>query len=895
LLNSCESFIAFGKEELEHSLPSRFEKQLATRASHLAIQTRKYTLTYQQLNNGANVIAREILARRREGQEPIALLLENDAPMIEAILGVLKAGKIYVPLDPSLPVSRLAYILQDSEAPLLITNSQNSEFAYSLTEGRTDLLNIDQLDRRSGSENPGIVISPDYLTWIIYTSGSTGQPKGVVQTHRNVIHYVTNYTNGLFLSSSDRLSVLYSFAVNGAAHEIFSGLLNGASLHPLDLKKEGFSGIADWLIEQQITTYSSVPTVFRHFCETLTGAEQFPKLRFIKMIGEPVSKREVELYRKHFSRGTIFINRLGSTETGSIRWYFIDKDTRIEGNSVPVGYPVADNDVMLLDEDRKPVAEGEIGEIAVKSRYLSPGYWRKREQTNKVFIGDGIGDDERIYLTGDLGRVLPDGCLVHLGRKDFQVKIRGHRIETAEIEGVLQNITQADEVIVMARDDGKGGSNLVAYLLMPGRRKPTVSSLRRELAGRLPAYMIPAAFMMLDSFPVAPNGKVNRGALPLSGSSRPELENPFVAPSNSIEQKIAQIWSELLRIDTIGIHDDFFDLGGDSLLAVQLTVAIQKSFGRQLLPAVIFQAPTIDQISRLLQQKGDTLLPSIIPLRPSGSKVPFFWIHGDSGNASLLDYLDPDQPVYGLEHQSQDGVPAKYTSVETIAEYYLRQIRQIQPQGPYLLGGYSFGGTIAFEVAQNLTAQGEKISLLAILDSAFPTSKPPSPAERDETFESPTKVSAHSLESGSHFQRLAKLGFQDQVRYLNVRFKDRINTLIGNKLRRNYKWMLSKVSLAAGWTLPASIRSYYILEIYKVARKTYEPHVFPGRAVYFKSTNQSSYHRDSWQTLMKDGLEVYEVPGDHMDVIKRENVSAWARPLSSCIARAQAQLHSPGS
>ncbi|HTG72801.1 MAG TPA: thioesterase domain-containing protein, partial [Terriglobia bacterium] len=439
--------------------------------------------------------------------------------------------------------------------------------------------------------------------------------------------------------------------------------------------------------------------------------------------------------------------------------------------------------------------------------------------------------------------------------------------------------------------DAKGESNLVAYLLMGGRPRPSVTVLRRELAARLPSYMIPSAFIMLDSFPVAPNGKVNRGALPLPDSSRPELESPFVAPSNLVEKQIAKIWSGLLMIDTVGVRDDFFELGGNSILAVQLMVAISKTFGKQLLPAAIFQAPTIEQISLLLQQKGDSSLPSIIPLRPAGSKTPFFWIHGDSGNASLPDYLDPEQPVYGLEHQSQDGQPAKYLSVEGIGEYYLRQIREIQPQGPYLLGGYSFGGTIAFEVAQNLTKQGERIFLLAILDSAYPSPAPQASADRDENREAPE--SEPSVDIKTHLQRLATLGSLERVRYVRVRLNNRFNTWIGNRLRSNFKWLQCKVSLTAGWKLPASVRSYYILEVYKRARKSYSPHVFPGRAIYFKSKKQSTYHRDSWQSLMRDGLEVYEVPGDHMDLIKRENVPHWASTLGSCISKAQTLNTSP--
>jgi len=604
-LKANESFVEYERGEQScPTVPARFEKQAAKDPGQLALHTKNYTLTYEQLNRAANAIALAILAQRGTGHEPIALLLENDAPMIEALLGVLKAGKTYVPLDPSLPQSRLSYILDDTQAALLVTNARNAQLADSLTHGRVPLIDVDQLDRRSGADNPGIFISPDTPTWILYTSGSTGQPKGVLQTHRNVLHFVRNYTNGLYLSSTDRMALLYSFGVNGAAHEMFSALLNGASLHTLDIKVEGVTALAGWLEREQVTTYSSVPTVFRHFCETLTGNEQLSALRFVKLIGEPVSKKEVELFQKYFPSTCMLINRLGSTETGTIRWYFIDKETRIEGSSVPVGYAVADNEVLLLDDQKKEVAAGEIGEIAVRSRYLSPGYWRKPDQTRKAFLADSNGSDERTYLTGDLGRMMPDGCLLHLGRKDFQVKIRGHRIETGEVETALLDVSGATQAIVMARDDEHGEPRLVAYLLIAGRTKPGVSSLRRGLAERLPAYMIPSAYVMLDSFPVAPNGKVNRSALPLPNSSRPELENAFVAPSNATELKLTEIWSSVLGVHPVGIHDDFFELGGHSLAAAQVVSRALETFQREIAIKALFEAPTVAAMAKDLDLEG---------------------------------------------------------------------------------------------------------------------------------------------------------------------------------------------------------------------------------------------------------------------------------------------------
>jgi len=638
-------FVEPGRE-LERSISDRFEAQVESDPGHLAIRTSTHTLTYEQLNRRANVIAREILSRRGSAAEPVALLLENDAPMIEAILGTLKAGKIYVPLDPSLPPARLSYIVQDSQACLLVTNTRNSAVAASIVEPGLAVVDVNELDRPSGADNPGPAGSADALSWIIYTSGSTGQPKGVVQTHRNLLRYVRDYTDGLSLSASDRLSLLLSFGVNAAAHEIFSGLLNGASLHPFDIKTRGFDGLADWLLSERVTTYTSVPTVFRHFCERLTGREDFGALRYIKLVGEPVSKREVELYRTLFPRTCRLINRLGSTETGTIRWFFIDKDTRIDGSSVPVGYGVADHEVMLLDDSRQHVPIGDIGEIAVKSRYLSPGYWRKPEHTSRAFIDDRQGNGERIYLTGDLGRMLPDGCLLHMGRKDFQVKIRGHRIETGEIETAVLGLTEAKEAIVLARDDARGEPRLVAYLLMADRPQPNPATLRRALALRLPAYMMPSAFVMLDHFPTAPNGKVNRGALPQPDSSRPELETPFAAPSNDVEQQIAQIWSEILGVAPVGSHDNFFDLGGHSLAAAQIVSRIGQTFEQQLSLAALFEFPTVASLAIAVARIGRSKAAAPGPRpAPRSGELPLSFAQE---RLWFLDQLHPNSAGYNV-------------------------------------------------------------------------------------------------------------------------------------------------------------------------------------------------------------------------------------------------------
>ena len=601
-------FVEFGKEEIEQSIPDRFEQQVRRYPGQIAVKTRRHELTYAALNQAANRVARAILAQRGSGQEPIALLLENGAPMIVAILGVLKVGKTYVPLDPSLARARIMYIVEDSSAGLIVTNGQNLTLAEGLAGSQLQLINIDQLNSSLSTEDLGLSISPDTLSWILYTSGSTGRPKGCVQNHRNVLHFVMNYTNALHMCAYDRLALLYSCSVNAGAHLIFTALLNGASLYPFHVKEEGLSGLAEWLIQHQITIYSSVPTLFRHFVSTLTGEERFPKLRLVKMVGEPVYKRDVELFKRFFSWDCIFVNRLGSSETGSIRWHLIDKDTEITGVNVPVGYAIEDNDVLLIDDNGEEVGFDQVGEIAVKSSYLSPGYWQRPDLTEAAFLPDPEGADKRIYRTGDLGLMHADGCLVCLGRKDFQLKIRGYRVEAAEIEMALLEHAGIKEAVVVVREDRTGdpplqtNRRLVAYFVPSGPDVPTVTQLRRFLSEAISDYMIPSAFVALDALPLAPNGKVDRSALPPPDRSRPKLDTPFVAPRTPVEEVLVDIWAGVLRRDRVGIYDNFFDLGGHSLLATQIISRVITTLRVKVPLQSLFQSPNVADMALVVAQ-----------------------------------------------------------------------------------------------------------------------------------------------------------------------------------------------------------------------------------------------------------------------------------------------------
>ena len=591
------TFISFKKDNIEDSIPNRFEQQVAKYPNRLAVKTRHHELTYDELNKATNHVAQVILDRYGEGPEPVALLLEKGSSLIVGILGILKAGKIYLPLNPLFPEARISSILEDSQARLVVTNNKNFSLACGVVQHAAPLLNLDNLDFNCSTASPGLSISPDAFAYIMYTSGSTGQPKGVVENHRNVLHRVGQYTNSVHICADDRLTFLGT-----AVSDVFSALLNGATLYPVDLKKEGLAVLTDWLIENDITIYNSVATVFRHFVSTLTEVEAFPMLRLIKLHGEPVYSRDVKLYKKHFSTDCILTNWFGATETTFLSKYFIDKKTEITGSIVPIGYPVKGSEILLVDEVGEVVDFNSIGEITVKSRYLAPGYWRRSDLTQAAFLPDPEGGSEYIYHTGDLGCMLPDGCLVHMGRKDFQVKVRGFRVEVAEIEMALLNLDSIKQTIVILYGDRVEDKRLVAYLVPATLLAPTPSTLRCSLAKTLPDYMIPSAFVILDALPLTQTGKVDRQALPIPDTDRPQLGTRFVVPRTPVEQVLAHIWGDVLSLSRVGIHDHFIELGGYSLLATEIAARVINTFQVELPQQSLFDVPTVADMAVLVTQ-----------------------------------------------------------------------------------------------------------------------------------------------------------------------------------------------------------------------------------------------------------------------------------------------------
>ncbi|AOS96478.1 Linear gramicidin synthase subunit D [Microbulbifer aggregans] len=584
------NFSRFTLGETEQSIAERFEKIALLYGGRLAITDANSSITYGALNQLANRMARNILSVA-PAEEPvrIAVFMEKGIQNIAAILAVLKCGHAYVPIDPEFPEERNRHIYRESGAALLVTNTNSRAAAAKLAGDTARILDLDGIPESTNSDNLDVDISPDALAYIIYTSGSTGRPKGVVQNQRNVLHGCMRRTNLQKVIPQDRMTLFYSCSVIASVYCIFGALLNGASLFPYDFRTDGVEKLANWLRSRRITIYHSVASVFREFARSYQGADDVFDVRLVIFGGERVLTSDVELARKVFSRKIAFYTGLGSTETGTMRYFPIDEDTEIDEEVVPIGYPVEGIDVLLLDEEGNEVAAGEVGEIAVRSRYVALGYWKNSEASEKAFYSDPKDPDVRIYRTGDLGQMEQDGLLRHRGRKDFQVKIRGFRVEVSEVEANLIDHPAISEAVVVARDL-RGETQLVAYIVPAEGELVTVQGLRNYLADRLTYYMIPTVVVCLDQLPKTPNNKVDRNALPEPDEKNILATETRVPPQGATESQLVEFAREVLDREDIGTNQNFFDLGGHSLRAMQLLARIREHFAADLSVRAIFEA-----------------------------------------------------------------------------------------------------------------------------------------------------------------------------------------------------------------------------------------------------------------------------------------------------------------
>jgi amino acid adenylation domain-containing protein len=567
---SIRGFRPFGDGDVEQSIPQRFEQHVRARGDETAVQWHGGSYTYAALNATANRLARAMLSRGGSEAEPVALVFEHGGEALAAIMAVLKAGKFYVVLDAGYPADRLKYMLEDSGARLMVADVNSQAYAQELCGNTVELLPFDDVDPNLSGADLANHPAPDALAMIMYTSGSTGGPKGVMHSHRSILADARNHTSIWSLTSHDRHVLSDSLSFASSVRTIYGSLLNGAAVFPYDVRKDGFAGMKRWLLDNEITVVRAVPTSLRNFMATLDEDDVFPATRVVAAGGEPILRSDVDNFNRHFLPHCILSHSFGPTETLTVTFALVPHGTQVAEAKLPIGHCAADRQVVLVDESGREVADGEVGEITVRSRYLSSGYWRDPDRTRAAFLPGPGGSDLRTYLTGDLGRRGTDGVLVHVGRRDSQVKIRGVRVEVSEIESALRALKGIRDAVVVGREAAPGETRLVAYFVESGAQPISTRTLREQLAQTLPGYMVPSVFIAMAAIPQTASGKTDHQRLPPPILVRGDLDGPLRTPRNTIEIDLVEIWKEILGVEQLSIDDEFLNLGGDSLKAAQI-------------------------------------------------------------------------------------------------------------------------------------------------------------------------------------------------------------------------------------------------------------------------------------------------------------------------------------
>lgn len=584
----------------EQSLSHRFRTRVLQHPDRLAIESADRRLTYAELGHAVNATANAILRRSSQGPQRVVLLVDQGISAVIATLGTLGAAAAYVPLDPMLPADQLLDLVGHADPALIVAGRGYLALARTVLRDPSRILCIEEIEADEDVSEPAVAVSPDSLAYIYYTSGSTGKPKGVCDNHRNVLHNIWRYTTNLHIGIDDRLTLLQAPHFSGAVSSMFCALLNGAACFPFDVRRDALEPVGAWLRSNRITMFHSVPAIFR---QVISGGD-FPALRCVRLEGDRASSRDIELFRRHCPAGSLLANGLGATECGLVRQWRIAADAAVPEGPVPIGDAVADMEVLLLSDDRKEVLMGEVGEIAVRSRYLALGYWRQPDLTATRFLSDGPDPTLRTYLTGDVGRMLPNGLLQYLGRKDFLSKIGGQWVDVDAVERVLLTVPGVRESVVSIREETDRDPLLVAYVVANQGAELSAQEMRRQVAARLPPPMVPSAWVILPELPLNANLKVDRAALPAPVHATAAGRADYVAPRNLLERQLRDVWGEVLGIERIGIHDDLFGLGADSLTITRVRNRLASALSLEIPIAMLFDRPSIAELANEIEESA---------------------------------------------------------------------------------------------------------------------------------------------------------------------------------------------------------------------------------------------------------------------------------------------------
>jgi len=839
----------------ERAYPGRtaldgFAAQVARTPDRLAVVFEEIELTYAELDRRSDLLAAHLVARGVGPEVMVAVCSRRSHHLIVAFLGILKAGGAYVPLDPAYPEERLRFMLADSGAPLLISEHlYRDRFLGDHVLYFEDFSGLTEIARLRGPQ-------PCNLAYMIYTSGSTGQPKAAMVIHEGMLNHLYAKIYDLGLHAEDRIVQNASQCFDISIWQMLAALLVGACIHVVgdELAHDPVRLFAH-AEQEAITILEVVPSVLGIFLAE-PGRPDLRTLRWLIPTGEALQPESCRLWFAAYP-GIPMINAYGPSEcSDDVTHHVIREAPGEEVVNMPVGRPVINTQMYVLDPALQPVPIGVAGELCVGGRGVGRGYRGRPDLTAKAFVPSPFAIGARLYKTGDLARYLPDGTIEFLGRLDHQIKIRGFRIELGEVESALREFPGVREAVVVAREDRPGHKQLVAYVA-----REQQGDLGAHLRERLPEYMVPSAIVELDSLPTNANGKVDRKALPAPVPG--EDARTARGPRDRVELGLVRIWEEVLKLAPVGIDDDFFELGGNSLLAVQLMSRVERAFERRLPLSSLFLGSSVAEFAKLVREGPAAPWSALVPIQPRGNARPLFLLPGTGGQvlyfSRLASHLGADQPVYALQPPGLDGVTTPFETIEELAAHHLPLLREVQPEGPYRLAGHSFGSLVAFEMAQQLVRAGERVELLAVLDTPAPgVVEPPSYEGWDE------------------------------ADWLNL-LAELIGSLLGRNLPVSAASLraqaeplehLHRVLQEAGWSVPGSDSAPLkgMLAVYQAnTRARYAPAatVKLERIVHLRVDSE-----DDWGWKAFGTTETVAVGGTHITMLAEPHVGALARELA---------------
>jgi amino acid adenylation domain-containing protein len=882
-------------EEVERSIPERFTTIVESRGLEWAIVAGKDRISYVDLARRVDALAAEILRRQGESPSPVAVLVRDPVQAVAVVFATWQAGKLCVSIDAGLPAARVATILRHSQAGLAITDrslaaavGDNADIARP--EFRIDMFTQVDAEGRSHARVTGG--SP---ACIFYTSGSTGEPKGVLRTHRSLLHRARGSIASLGIRTDDRVGIAHAPTSAAGIRDVLATLLGGAVLSTFDLREGGFGELVRWIESERITVLCGAVSTWRHVFADIDAAVRFRSLRMVRLGSEPIYRRDVERLREHVPPDCVLVTGYGATEASGIVEYRMDGTTPLPAGRIPAGYAGEGVELAIQDEERRPVEAGEAGEVVVRCDYLASGYWREETLTRTVF--DRNPDDAQVcaYRTGDIGRLRADGCLEILGRRDDRIKIRGHRVNPGEIELALYEHALVRQAAVTSRVDDDGDIRLVAYVVPQSGSMPTAQLLRRHLQGRLPAYMGPSAFVMLESMPLTATGKVDRSALPVPQPSAQTGDQVFVAPRSPTEHQLAEIWERVFGVAPIGARDNFFDLGGDSLIAAAMVSAIEETLGRTVPPALLLQASTVSELAAAMTEADASSVEPLTGLRTTGSGTPIFFLHNDAGRGlythALARRIDAARPFFAVHRDGLSELPVRPT-VEALAAERIRALRALRPRGPYVLGGHCHGGLIAFEMARQLRAAGEEIEWVIMVDTDAPAGRL---RVLRRAFNLANQMRGRvRQELDERFEFAARVG--REIRWRARYYPKRVGALASEGIVAQFDFVLRKLRISSRSDhggKGGSARRFYaepprpsdVRQAQRRAYKRYMPSRYAGRVVLFRAEQYPAERPDLGWSEYLPRLEVVVVPGDHHSCITR-HVATLAERVNEILSKA---------